>query len=100
MNNLAKISIFLIVVFTTGSLQNTIGQTAFAQLDPVENVTDSTDSTVSNLQKPDDKKNTMIKEGLANIFEIYQTLSGKDQTDVNVMLKLNNIEKILIQMMQ
>ncbi|MBA3977447.1 MAG: hypothetical protein H0X50_04530 [Nitrosopumilus sp.] len=97
MNNLAKISIFLIVVFTTGSLQNTIGQTASAQLDPVENVTDS---TVSTLQKPDDKKNTMIKEGLANIFEIYQILAGKDQTDVNVMLKLNNIEKILIQMME
>ncbi len=97
MNNLAKISIFLIVAFTTGNLLNTIGQTASAQLDPVENITDT---TASKLQKPDDKKNTMIKEGLANIFEIYQILAGKDQTDINVMLKLNNIEKILIQMMQ
>jgi hypothetical protein len=97
MNNLAKISIFLIVVFTTGNLQNTIGQMVSAQLDPIENITDS---TISKLQKPDDKKNTMIKEALANIFEIYQVMSGKDQTNVNVMLKLNNIEKILIQMMQ
>ncbi len=97
MNNLAKISIFLIVVFTTGNLQNTIGQMVSAQLDPIENITDS---TISKLQKPDDKKNTMIKEALANIFEIYQILSGKDQTtNVNVMLKLNNIEKTLIQMM-
>jgi hypothetical protein len=97
MNKLAKISIFLMVVFTTGILQNPVGQSVSAQLDPIENITEN---TITKVQKPDDKKNTMIKEALANIFEIYQTLGGQDQTDVNVMLKLNNIEKILIQMMQ
>ena len=97
MNKLAKISIFLMVVFTTGSLQNSVGQLVSAQLDPIENITES---AISKVQKPDDRKNTMIKEALANVFEIYQTLGGKDQIDVNVMLKLNNIEKILIQMMQ
>ncbi len=97
MNKLAKISIFLIVVFTSGILQNPVGQLVSAQLEPIENITES---TISKVQKPDDKKNTMIKEALANIFEIYQTLGGQDQTDVNVMLKLNNIERILIQMMQ
>ncbi len=97
MNKLAKISIFLMVVFTTGTLQNPVGQSVSAQLDPIENITES---AISKVQKPDDRENTMIKEALANIFEIYQTLGGKDQTDVNVLLKLNNIEKILIQMMQ
>lgn len=97
MNKLAKISIFLIVVFTAGILQNPVGQSVSAQLEPIENITES---TISNVQKPDDKKNTMIKEALANIFEVYQTLGVQDQKDVNVMLKLNNIEKILIQMMQ
>ncbi len=97
MNKLAKISIFLIVVFTAGILQNPVGQSVSAQLEPIENITES---TISEVQKPDDKKNTMIKEALANIFEVYQTLGAQDKTDVNVMLKLNNIEKILIQMMQ
>jgi hypothetical protein len=97
MNKLAKISIFLIVVFTAGILQNPVGQAVSAQLEPIENITEN---TISEVQKPDDKKNTMIKEALANIFEVYQTLGVQDQKDVNVMLKLNNIEKILIQMMQ
>ncbi|HYO05652.1 MAG TPA: hypothetical protein VER14_01545 [Phototrophicaceae bacterium] len=97
MNKLAKISIFLIVVFTAGILQNPLGQSVSAQLEPIENITEN---TISEVQKPDDKKNTMIKEALANIFEVYQTLGAQDKTDVNVMLKLNNIEKILIQMMQ
>jgi hypothetical protein len=97
MNKLAKTSIFLMVVFTAGLLQNPVGQLVSAQLDPIENITES---EISKVQKPDDKRNTMIKEALANIFEIYQTLGGQDQMDVNVMLKLNNIEKILIQMMQ
>ena len=97
MNKLTKISIFLIVVFTAGILQNPVGQSVSAQLEPIENITES---TISEVQKPDDKKNTMIKEALANIFEVYQTLGAQDKTDVNVMLKLNNIEKILIQMMQ
>ena len=97
MNKLGKISIFLIVVFTAGILQNPGGQSVSAQLEPIENITEN---TISEVQKPDDKKNTMIKEALANIFEVYQTLGAQDKTDVNVMLKLNNIEKILIQMMQ
>lgn len=97
MNKLAKISIFLIVVFTAGILQNPVGQSVSAQLEPIENITES---TISEIQKPDDKKNTLIKEALANIFEVYQTMGVQDQKDVNVMLKLNNIEKILIQMMQ
>ena len=97
MNKLGKISIFLIVVFTAGILQNPVGQSVSAQLEPIENITEN---TISEVQKPDDKKNTMIKEALANIFEVYQTLGAQDKTDVNVMLKLNNIEKILIQMMQ
>ena len=97
MNKPAKISIFLIVVFTAGILQNPVGQSVSAQLEPIENITEN---TISEVQKPDDKKNTMIKEALANIFEVYQTLGAQDKTDVNVMLKLNNIEKILIQMMQ
>ncbi|MBA3750329.1 MAG: hypothetical protein H0X03_05460 [Nitrosopumilus sp.] len=98
MNNLGKISLFLIVVFTTGILQNTISQKVAAQLDPIENLTSN--SSTSKLQKPQEQKNTMVKEGLANIFEIYQILSSGDESNVNVMLKLNNIEKILIQMMK
>ncbi len=78
-------------------MRRPIGQLVSAQLEPIDNITES---TISEVQKPDDKKNIMIKEALANIFEIYQTLGGQDETDVNVMLKLNNIEKILIKMMQ
>jgi hypothetical protein len=110
MNNLVKMAIFLIVVITTGSLQSTIGQMAAAQLDPI--VTTPPTTTAPKAQdpaaqpsppaqpSPTVQKNTIIKEGLTNIFDIYQVLAGKDSTSVDVMLKLNNVEKILIQLMK
>ena len=121
MNNLVKMAIFLIVVITTGSLQSTIGQMAAAQLDPI--VTTPPTNAAPKAQdpaaqpsppaqdpaaqpsppaqpSPTVQKNTIIKEGLTNIFDIYQVLAGKDSTSVDVMLKLNNVEKILIQLMK
>jgi hypothetical protein len=119
MNNLVKMAIFLIVVITTGSLQSTIGQMAAAQLDPI--VTTPPTNAAPKAQdpaaqpspptpaaqpsppaqpSPTVQKNTIIKEGLTNIFDIYQVLAGKDSTSVDVMLKLNNLEKILIQLMK
>jgi hypothetical protein len=119
MNNLVKMAIFLVVVFTAGSLQHTIGQTAAAQLDPI--VTTPPATTAPKAQdapvqpsppvqpttptspvqpSPPVDKNTIIKEGLTNIFDIYQVLAGKDTPSIDVMLKLNNLEKILIQLMR
>ena len=110
MNNLVKMAIFLIVVITTGSLQSTIGQMAAAQLDPIVTTPPTTPAPKSQdpaaqpsppaQPSPAVQKNTMIKEGLTNIFDIYQVLAGKDSTSVDVMLKLNNVEKILIQLMK
>ena len=110
MNNLVKMAIFLIVVITTGSLQSIIGQMAAAQLDPI--VTTPPTNAAPKAQdsaaqpsppaqpSPTVQKDTIIKEGLTNIFDIYQVLAGKDSTSVDVMLKLNNVEKILIQLMK
>jgi len=110
MNNLVKMAIFLIVVITTGSLQSTIGQMAAAQLDPIvttppTNATPKAQDPAAQPSPPAQpsptvQKNTIIKEGLTNIFDIYQVLAGKDSTSVDVMLKLNNVEKILIQLMK
>jgi hypothetical protein len=116
MNNLVKMAIFLIVVITTGSLQSTIGQMAAAQLDPIVTTPPATAAPKAQdpaaqpnpptqpsptaQPSPTVQKNTIIKEGLTNIFDIYQILAGKDSTSVDVMLKLNNVEKILIQLMK
>ena len=109
MNNLVKMAIFLAVVFTTGSLQYTIGQTVAAQLDPIvttppanaPNAQDPAAQPSPPAQpSPAAEKNTIIKEGLTNIFDIYQVLAGKDSTSIDVMLKLNNVERVLIQLMK
>ena len=104
MNNLVKMAMFLVVVFTTGSLQHTIGQTVAAQLDPIVTTPPATapkaQDPAAQPSPPAAEKNTIIKEGLTNIFDIYQVLAGKDSTSIDVMLKLNNVERILIQLMK
>jgi hypothetical protein len=110
MNKVATISMLLIAVLGTSIVGNTINQAAKAQLDPISNLDKFTNNSLSKLKDISDKaaapatnaaapqNSTLLKEGMANIFEIYQMLAGKGQTDV--MLKLNNIERILIQLMQ
>jgi hypothetical protein len=101
MNNLGKISIVLIAVFIAGNSMYPINQLVHAQLDILEaptnpNNTSTTPTTTATTKAVDTDKNAKIKEALANIFEIYQSLAGKG--DVDTLLKLNTIERILIEL--
>ncbi len=103
MNNLGKISIVLIAVFIAGNSMYPINQLVHAQLDILETPTNpnntSTSSTTTTTPKAiDTQKNAKIKEALANIFEIYQALA--DRGDVDSLLKLNNIERILLELLR
>lgn len=103
MNNLGKISIVLIAVFIAGNSMYPINQLVHAQLDILETPTNpnntSTSSSTAVTPKPvDTQKNAKIKEALANIFEIYQALA--DRGDVDSLLKLNNIERILLELLR
>ncbi|HEU5120047.1 MAG TPA: hypothetical protein VFT71_03575 [Candidatus Nitrosocosmicus sp.] len=104
MNNLGKISIVLIAVFIAGNSMYPINQLVHAQLDILETPTNPNNTSTSTSSSPttdtpkavDTDKNAKIKEALANIFEIYQSLAGKG--DVDTLLKLNTIERILIEL--
>ncbi|WP_148685594.1 hypothetical protein [Candidatus Nitrosocosmicus hydrocola] len=103
MNNLGKISIVLIAVFIAGNSMYPISQLVHAQLDILEtptnpNNTAATSPTTATPKPVDTEKNAKIKEALANIFEIYQALA--DRGDVDSLLKLNNIERILLELLR
>ncbi|VFJ13730.1 hypothetical protein [Candidatus Nitrosocosmicus franklandus] len=103
MNNLGKISIVLIAVFIAGNSMYPINQLVHAQLDILETPTNpnntSTSSTTTTTPKAiDTQKNAKIKEALANIFEIYQVLA--ERGDVDSLLKLNTIERILLELLK
>lgn len=104
MNNLGKVSIVLIAIFVAGNSIYPLSQMANAQLDILETPTNpnntSTTTTTTSANQPvvDTEKNTKIKEALANIFEIYQVLA--ERGDVDSLLKLNSIERILLELMR
>ncbi len=108
MNKIATMSMFLITVLATGVLHTTAIQKSNAQLDPIDSLTKMTNTSISKMPGSDGKisegtaaasaaspPSTKLKEALANIFEIYQLMIGKNQPDV--LLKLNNIERILLE---
>ena len=101
MNNLGKLSVVMIAIFVAGNSVYPVSQLVNAQLDILEtptnpNNTSTTTSTTAPTKAVDTDKNAKIKEALANIFEIYQSLAGKG--DVDSLLKLNTIERILIEL--
>ena len=103
MNNLGKISIVLIAVFIAGNSMYPINQLVHAQLDILETPTNpnntATSSTTTAAPKAvDTQKNAKVKEALANIFEIYQVLA--ERGDVDSLLKLNAIERILLELLR
>ena len=103
MNNLGKISIVLIAVFIAGNSMYPINQLVHAQLDILETPTNpnntATSSTTTDAPKAvDTQKNAKVKEALANIFEIYQVLA--ERGDVDSLLKLNAIERILLELLR
>ncbi len=104
MNNLGKISIVLIAVFIAGNSMYPINQLVHAQLDILEtptnpnNTATSSATTTATPKAVDTDKNAKIKEALANIFEIYQVLA--ERGDVDSLLKLNTIERILLELLR
>ncbi len=104
MNNLGKISIVLIAVFIAGNSMYPINQLVHAQLDILEtptNPNNTATSSATNTATPkavDTEKNAKVKEALANIFEIYQVLA--ERGDVDSLLKLNSIERILLELLR
>ena len=100
MNNLGKLSVVMIAIFVAGNSIYPVSQLVNAQLDILETPTNpnntSTTTTTATTKALDTDKNAKIKEALANIFEIYQSLAGKG--DVDSLLKLNTIERILIEL--
>ena len=101
MNNLGKLSVVMIAIFVAGNSIYPVSQLVNAQLDIIEtptnpNNTSTTTTTTATAKAVDTDKNAKIKEALANIFEIYQSLAGKG--DVDSLLKLNTIERILIEL--
>ena len=101
MNNLGKLSVVMIAMFVAGNSIYPVSQLVNAQLDILEtptnpNNTSTTTTTTATTKAVDTDKNAKIKEALANIFEIYQSLAGKG--DVDSLLKLNTIERILIEL--
>lgn len=103
MNNLGKISVVLIAIFIAGNSMYPISQLVHAQLDILETPTNpnntSTSSATPSTPKPmEPEKNAKIKEGLANIFELYQVLA--ERGDVDSLLKLNTIERILLELLR
>jgi len=98
MNNLGKLSVVMIAIFVAGNSIYPVSQLVNAQLDILEAPTNpnNTSTTTAATKAVDTAKNSKIKEALANIFEIYQSLAGKG--DVDSLLKLNTIERILIEL--
>ena len=101
MNNLGKLSVVMIAIFVAGNSIYPVSQLVNAQLDILETPTNpnntSTSSTAST-KAVDTDKSAKIKEALANIFEIYQVLAEKG--DVDSLLKLNTIERILLELLR
>lgn len=103
MNNLGKLSVVMIAIFVAGNSIYPVSQLVNAQLDILETPTNpnntSTSSTTTTATKAvDPDKSAKIKEALANIFEIYQALAEKG--DVDSLLKLNTIERILLELLR
>ena len=103
MNNLGKISVVLIAIFVAGNSMYPISQLVHAQLDILEaptnpNNTAASPPTPTPTKSIDTQKSAKIKEALANIFEIYQSLAEKG--DVDSLLKLNSIERILLELLR
>jgi hypothetical protein len=103
MNNLGKLSVVMIAIFVAGNSIYPVSQLVNAQLDILEtptnpNNTSTTTTTTATPKAVDIDKSAKIKEALANIFEIYQALAGKG--DVDSLLKLNTIERILLELLR
>jgi hypothetical protein len=94
----------LIAVFITGNSMYPINQLVHAQLDILETPTNPNNTAISSAtttatpKAVDTDKNAKIKEALANIFEIYQVLA--ERGDVDSLLKLNTIERILLELLR
>ena len=103
MNNLGKISVVLIAIFVAGNSMYPISQLIHAQLDILEAPTNPNNTAASTpaptpTKSVDTQKSAKIKEALANIFEIYQSIAEKG--DVDSLLKLNSIERILLELLR
>jgi hypothetical protein len=103
MNNLGKLSVVMIAIFVAGNSIYPVSQLVNAQLDILEtptnpNNTSTSSSTTTATKAVDPDKSAKIKEALANIFEIYQALAEKG--DVDSLLKLNTIERILLELLR
>lgn len=103
MNNLGKLSVVMIAIFVAGNSIYPVSQLVNAQLDILEtptnpNNTSTSSSSTTATKVVDPDKSAKIKEALANIFEIYQALAEKG--DVDSLLKLNTIERILLELLR
>jgi hypothetical protein len=101
MNNLGKLSVVMIAIFVAGNSIYPVSQLVNAQLDILEtptNPNNTSTSTTATTKAVDPDKSAKIKEALANIFEIYQALAEKG--DVDSLLKLNTIERILLELLR
>ena len=103
MNNLGKLSVVMIAIFVAGNSIYPVNQLVNAQLDILEtptnpNNTSTSTSTSTTTKAVDPDKSAKIKEALANIFEIYQALA--ERGDVDSLLKLNTIERILLELLR
>lgn len=102
MNNLGKLSVVLIAIFVAGNSIYPVSQLVNAQLDILETPTNpnntSATTTTATTTAVDPEKSAKIKEALANIFEIYQALA--EDGDVDSLLKLNTIERILLELLR
>jgi hypothetical protein len=103
MNNLGKLSVVMIAIFVAGNSIYPVSQLVNAQLDILEtptnpNNTSTSSPTTTATKAVDPDKSAKIKEALANIFEIYQALAEKG--DVDSLLKLNTIERILLELLR
>ena len=99
MNNLGKLSVVMIAIFVAGNSIYPVSQLVNAQLDILETPTNPNNTSTSTTTKAvDPDKSAKIKEALANIFEIYQVLA--ERGDVDSLLKLNTIERILLELLR
>jgi hypothetical protein len=102
MNNLGKLSVVLIAIFVAGNSIYPVSQLVNAQLDILETPTNpnntSTTTTTATTTAVDPDKSAKVKEALANIFEIYKVLA--EDGDVDSLLKLNTIERILLELLR
>ena len=101
MNNLGKLSVVLIAIFVAGNSIYPVSQLVNAQLDILEtptNPNNTSTTTTATTKAVDTDKSAKIKEALANIFEIYQALAEDGYVDS--LLKLNTIERILLELLR